>query len=713
MGFLAPLYALAAAAIVGPILFHLIRRHPKGQVQFSSLMFLQPSPPRLTRRSRLDHLMLLALRLLAIVLIAVAFARPYFRRDSLLATALDSRQVVLLVDTSASMRRPGIWDKAVEQARQIIDHLGAHDRVAIYTIDTRWRGVVPLDDRNLLDPATTQGAARAGLAELQPTWRATRLAEGLMATADALNAQSISETAPQGEIVLITDLHEDSGLEPLQGYPWPDAVRLDVRQIAPDRPGNARPTIVRSEQPADDAGIHVRVEATADSPVDHYAVTWALDGSPFPGAGTRLQVPPGQVRVVPMPPRPPLANSVLLEGDAWEADNVGYHIVPKPASAEVWVVAPQVSQRQDDAIFFLARAPLSTPRIERTVVRCRADQLAVRPPDQVQAIVVEPQEISPEQARVLEEFARGGGIVMVLLARPLADPAAAAGLLQVLLDASEVSIAEGRVDDFALIGQIDYRHPVFRPFADPKYNDFSKIRIWNYRRCDVASDQTQVVGRFDNGDPWVLHRSVGPGHVWVITAGWQPTASSFALSSKFVPILSGMLDPSGQSRRQALAVSVGDPVSLSDVFAISQGIDAAESRPAGALEVLHADGRPAGEDEAELGQDRIVFWYPGLYTMKFDDQTQSIAVAVPPSESRVVPLDKAVFEQMGVQMGRLRTDRERRELARQLQVAELERRQKLWRWLLLAGLLVLAIETAAAGWLARHTESQRTAGAAR
>ena len=62
MSFLTPLYILGLAAISLPVLFHLIRRTPKGVQPFSSLMFVKPTPPRLTRRSRLDQLLLLLLR---------------------------------------------------------------------------------------------------------------------------------------------------------------------------------------------------------------------------------------------------------------------------------------------------------------------------------------------------------------------------------------------------------------------------------------------------------------------------------------------------------------------------------------------------------------------------------------------------------------------------------------------------------------------------
>ena len=47
-------------------------RAPHGRQEFSSLMFLSPSPPRLTRRSRLTNIVLLILRALAVILVVAA-----------------------------------------------------------------------------------------------------------------------------------------------------------------------------------------------------------------------------------------------------------------------------------------------------------------------------------------------------------------------------------------------------------------------------------------------------------------------------------------------------------------------------------------------------------------------------------------------------------------------------------------------------------------
>jgi hypothetical protein len=74
MSFLTPLYIAGLLAVSLPLVLHLVRRAPRGRFTFSSLMFLSPSPPRLTRRSRLDHLLLLLLR--PAVLAPVGPARP-------------------------------------------------------------------------------------------------------------------------------------------------------------------------------------------------------------------------------------------------------------------------------------------------------------------------------------------------------------------------------------------------------------------------------------------------------------------------------------------------------------------------------------------------------------------------------------------------------------------------------------------------------------
>jgi hypothetical protein len=106
MNFLAPLFLLGGLAVTVPIIFHLIRRSTKERTIFSSLMFLAPSPPQLSKKNRLEHIILLALRCLALVLLATAFARPFWKHAfPETPSAKPPRRVLVMLDASASMQR--------------------------------------------------------------------------------------------------------------------------------------------------------------------------------------------------------------------------------------------------------------------------------------------------------------------------------------------------------------------------------------------------------------------------------------------------------------------------------------------------------------------------------------------------------------------------------------------------------------------------------
>src|SRR5438034_9978312 len=120
MSLLAPLFLFGALAVSLPIIFHLIRRTTREKVPFSSLMFLLPSPPRLTRRSRIEHILLLLLRCLVLCLLALGFSRPFIKKALPPAPPAAARRILLLVDTSASMRRANLWADARKNAEPIL-----------------------------------------------------------------------------------------------------------------------------------------------------------------------------------------------------------------------------------------------------------------------------------------------------------------------------------------------------------------------------------------------------------------------------------------------------------------------------------------------------------------------------------------------------------------------------------------------------------------
>jgi hypothetical protein len=236
-----------------------------------------------------------------------------------------------------------------------------------------------------------------------------------------------------------------------------------------------------------------------------------------------------------------------------------------------------------------------------------------------------------------------------------------------------------------LVG-MDFAHPVMAPFADPRFSDFTGIRFWNYRKFDLdAISAARVVARFDSGDPALLDVPVGQGRAILLTSGWHPADSQLALSSKFVPLMFSLLDLGGSLTMPPAQHFVGDSISLPDGQVVS---------------VTDPDGAPLTISD---GQSQFVATTPGIYQLGTVPPTR-IAVNLKPSESLTAPLPEDELERLGAPMARAATDAVHEAARRvQLQHAELEARQKLWRWLLVAVLGIALVETALAGWTTRRS----------
>src|SRR5258708_32744520 len=87
MGIVVPRVIVVRGALAIPVLIHFIQRERKRVVPFPSLMFLRKIPYQSVRRRRIRDWLLLAVRLAALALILLAFARPVLRRSELAAAA--------------------------------------------------------------------------------------------------------------------------------------------------------------------------------------------------------------------------------------------------------------------------------------------------------------------------------------------------------------------------------------------------------------------------------------------------------------------------------------------------------------------------------------------------------------------------------------------------------------------------------------------------
>ncbi|HUT24020.1 MAG TPA: BatA domain-containing protein, partial [Sumerlaeia bacterium] len=113
-----PIFWVAASALAGPALLHLLlRNRPKRRV-LPTLRFLPVTSQQTMAMHRLKNILLLILRLLILLLIVAAFTRPYLKRRG---TARENAETVdegavFAVDTSLSMRVGNRWRVAVNRA---------------------------------------------------------------------------------------------------------------------------------------------------------------------------------------------------------------------------------------------------------------------------------------------------------------------------------------------------------------------------------------------------------------------------------------------------------------------------------------------------------------------------------------------------------------------------------------------------------------------
>ena len=126
MSFFAPLMLLGLAAAAAPVILHILRRRTADRVPWGAWMFLADSLRRRRRRLVLEDVVLLVLRTLVLVLAAIAFARPFLPELHFFGGAGMDKDVVLVVDASASMKLSDpsgrtAFDRAIEEARSLVE----------------------------------------------------------------------------------------------------------------------------------------------------------------------------------------------------------------------------------------------------------------------------------------------------------------------------------------------------------------------------------------------------------------------------------------------------------------------------------------------------------------------------------------------------------------------------------------------------------------
>ena len=683
MGVLAPAFLAGLMAIAIPVVIHMIHRERRETIAFPSLMFLRKIPYRSVRRQKLRHLLLLAVRCLAIAIVVAAFARPFFeKRVATAAAAGDGRELVVLLDRSYSMAYGGRWSRAIDAIRTLASQIRPLDRISVVTFGSSAAQVV--------EPTADAARVERVLSTIRPGSEPTRYASGLRMATQILGASNL----PRREIVMISDFHR-SGWSPNDDVALPEgaAVRtVDVSRREDRDVAVANVSVARAQ-----TGDRLRATVTArltNLGSEASSVEATLDLSGRRVDARRVTIPPrasAQAVFAAAPVSDAAARGVVrITPDSQPSNDAFFFTVAEDAQASALVVEP------------------SRPRANQSLFVTRAFGVADDPPVSVTVKSIDnltPADFRGRSLIVLNEAALPGGSIGASLR---AQVASGSMLLVVPSEAAAATPTEWRSVLPASVGvaterpggrwaAVDFSNALFEPFRAARA-DFSSVGVSRYRLLTPVPDSAQVIARLDDGAPLLVERSVGNGR----TLMWATTLDATWTDAPFHPLWVPLLH---QIARRSIAGRAGRSWFVAPhVLSLATDEDeAVVESPSGHRERISRDSARSSVELRERGFYEIRGGATAI------GAGRPVAVNVDLAESDLSHMDPSeLIAAITSRNSRGATTSARAPFAGTAE--ELERRQAIWWYLLLAALLLLAAETLFSNRLSKRSLEQPMSG---
>jgi hypothetical protein len=690
------------AAVSLPIILHMIRRHTRKRVTFSSLMFLRTTVPRFKNRSHLENLPLLILRCIILCLLAFAFSRPFFPRQEPGKRVSPASRIVLLIDTSASMRREGMWTQVVSEAKSVLKGVNRTDRICVMSFDRSTESLIGFEQWDAMDSARRSAAASEQISNLSPGWATTNLGDALVTAAEAIEDDEVNDEQHKfgtHKIVLISDLQKGSSLEALQAYEWPEDMELQVKTIAASGLTNAAMQLIaRRDHLARKEGDElpsVRITNSPDAAVERFALSWAGEGSEETSdRGMQVYVPAGHSVVANVPKRSDYSapGELILMGDDHDFDNTLYMAPRLMHQVNILFVASDKAGDSKGLLYYVQRAFRPTGAIDPAVISRTSENLTEA--DIAAAhLIIAVDAIMPRRIDSVRRYLETGRTILLVM-----KSTDTAKTIAQLTGIETVESHEADIDTYSMLSRIEYKHPLLAPFSEPRFGDFTRIHFWKHRRINIDDlPDAEVLAWFDNNDPALFELRIGKGSLLVLTSGWHPSDSQLALSSKFVPLLYSILEYGGIFTNHRSQYFVGDSISISP---------SAEST---SMEIRKPDDSVVRLDAGE--ESFMQTDLPGIYTIQSPAGDHTFALNLSASECRTEVMPIEDIEMLGVSLAQsseyslenveLSVSSRSTWMGRNSSFAGMESEQKIWRLILILLLAVSFVEIALAGWLTR------------
>jgi hypothetical protein len=655
------------ALLAVPVVAHLLQRQSRRPVVFSSIALLRECIAQHSRLNRLKRLILMALRMLAVACVVLAFTRPVWLSSQLAAQSdrEAAAGVVLLIDTSLSTSQKAgagiFFDRLRADANRILGELRSGvDFANVVIADDAPRAVFPHLSRNL-------PALRAELERLAPGQERADFN-----TAFSVAARLLESHAGPRRIVILSDNQNSNWNEDRQSengafsLPAGTSVVLTKREDSP--PGNIGlsnpecfPAIPTAGQAVD---LTVAIQNASDETKQSVVavnVAGIAGGPSVEQEQTIVLGPRAERRVkfaVTLPEGAIHAVTFRVKGsDGLAGDDRASLVIGSAQQAPVLIVSDDDPDDPGTAAFYLARALAPYDGLTEgsvagrfSVRHIRSAEISSENLQGVSAVFLGYLGVLSEtHAKSLVDFVKSGGGLVLFGGEGAADRNVA-----ILNDAGEGKLAPWLLSSRQVFSRGDaplritsgrWQSKWFREFDEQSQLAIQEIGFKSVWNAATAAVDAEVLLLFSNGRPALGSRTYGRGQF--LLADFSPEAASSDLGKHgpFVALAQMVAATLHQATESAGAALVGEPLRFSTpVSSLNYrvigpaGGDLAATRTEGVEggRVMLAHAREAGVYQLEV-EGTVA----GAAAVNIDPRESDLSVATPSIEDRLKPSEAA------------------------------------------------------------------------
>jgi len=666
--------------VAAPILVHLVRRTRARRIQFPALLFVRQVPQRTIRRRTLQNLLLLVLRCLAILLIVIAFTRPFFTTRAA-RNASGAGATLILLDNSLSMRREQLFANAQSRAEAAVNDAASNEQLAVVTFGNRYNLVNRFtNDRNRL--LTT-------IRSSSPGWEGTNYEQALRGAESLL-----TELRPNGpkRIVMISDFQASGWNQANATFKLASDTQLTTLDVGdPNPPANVAVTnleargVVFNQKYSDN--LAVQISNFSDTARDHVEVTFQLNDQTVEKRDIHLDSNDNKVVEFSNFNLNEGANRATIEiaANDFAHDNRFYFTLRREVPNKALIIESGARGANDTVHLQSALTTNDDLPFNFTVKTTGSvDPAAIAENSLV--ILNDSGPLPNAVADTIVRFVKAGGQLIVSTG-PRTDASTFNKSLESITPAELKEAVQTKPGESTSITSVKFDHPIFEIFQQS--GRLASAQVIGYYRSEPRNNAS-VLARFEDGSPALLESLPDKGRVLMFTTSLGPSWNDLPLTPIYLPFIHQMIRYAG-SRDDSAWYGLGQTFTVRKE---AEGIPAVDS----------PGGNRLGETRLTAAGDLLVTANePGFYRVRYPGHPDFAAVDTDGTEGDFRKLDfgqfvSAVTGGAGNAEGSVANSA--------ITGEETEGRQHIWWSLLLIALLLLVAESI----VARRTKVARMVG---